>query len=74
MNSRRSHSITSSASASTLGGSSRPSAFAVLRLMTRVELGRLQDRQVGRLVALENSASVDTSLAIRIRKTGAVAD
>ena len=34
MNSRRSHSITSSARASSVGGTSRPSALAVLRLMT----------------------------------------
>ena len=33
MNSRRSHSITSSASASNIGGISRPSALAVLRFM-----------------------------------------
>ena len=34
MNSRRSHSITSSARASNVGGTSRPSALAVLRLIT----------------------------------------
>ena len=34
MNSRRLHSITSSARASSVGGTSRPSALAVLRLMT----------------------------------------
>ena len=34
MNSRRSHSITSSARASSVGGTSRPSALAVLRLIT----------------------------------------
>ena len=33
MNSRRLHSITSSARASSVGGTSRPSALAVLRLM-----------------------------------------
>ena len=38
MNSRRSHSITSSARASSVGGTSRPSAFAVLRLMTSSNL------------------------------------
>ena len=38
MNSRRSHSITSSARASSVGGMSRPSALAVLRLMTSSNL------------------------------------
>src|SRR5215217_7166947 len=40
----------------------------------QLELGRLYDRQVARLGALENSASVDTRLAIGIRQAGAVAD
>ena len=34
MKSRRAHSITSSARASSVGGTSRPSAFAVLRLIS----------------------------------------
>ena len=38
MNSRRCHSITSSARASSVGGTSRPSAFAVLRLITSSNL------------------------------------
>ena len=38
MNSRRPHSITSSARASSVGGTSRPSALAVLRLMTNSNL------------------------------------
>jgi len=37
-----------SAMASSLGGTSRPSALAILRLMTRLELSRLHDWQVGR--------------------------
>src|SRR5262249_35720665 len=43
------HSITSSASASTLGGISRPSAFAVLRLITN---SNLVDWMTGRSVGL----------------------
>ena len=33
--------------------------MAVFRLMTELVLGRLHDRQVGGLVALENAADVD---------------
>src|SRR5215218_10818744 len=40
----------------------------------QLELRRLYDRQVARFGALENSASVDTRLAIRIRQAGAVAN
>ena len=58
MNSRRYHSITSSARASTIGGTSRPSALAVLRLITRLVLGRRLHRQVGRLLALEDAIDV----------------
>ena len=58
MNSRRYHSITSSARASSVGGTSRPSAFAVLRLIDQLELGRRLHRQVGRLLALEDAVDV----------------
>ena len=44
-------SITSSARASSAGGTSRPSAFAILRLMTSSYLvGACTGRQVGRLL------------------------
>ena len=46
------HSITSSARASSVGGTSRPSALAVLRLMSSSNLVGLLNRQVGRLLAL----------------------
>ena len=46
------YSITSSASASSVGGRSSPSALAVLRLITSSNLDRLHDRQVGGLLAL----------------------
>src|SRR5258707_1799191 len=42
------YSITSSAMASTLGGTSRPSAFAVLRLMTSSNLVGKRSHQHGR--------------------------
>ena len=52
------HSITSSARASSVGGTSRPSAFAVLRLIDQLVLGRCLHRQVGRLLALEDAIDV----------------
>src|SRR5262249_40468310 len=48
------HSITSSVRAST----SRPSAFAILRLITSSNLVGLQDRQIGGFVALEDFIAV----------------
>ena len=52
------HSITSSARASTDGGTVRPSALAVLRLITSLVLGRRLHRQVGRLLAFEDAVDV----------------
>src|SRR6266568_9267117 len=52
------HSMTSSASASRFGGTSRPSALAVLRFDHQLVLGRRLHRKVGRLVALEDSVDV----------------
>ena len=54
----RTHSITSSARASSVGGTSRPSALAVLRLMTSSYLVGCLHRQVGRLLALEDAVDV----------------
>ena len=53
------HSITSSARASSDGGTSRPSAFAVLRLITSSNLVGCLHRQVGGLLALEDAVDVD---------------
>ena len=47
--------------------------MAVLRLMTSSNLVGLYDRQVGRLLALENAAGVDADLTICISKVRAVA-
>ena len=47
--------------------------MAVLRLIDQLELGRLLDRQVGGLLALENAAGVDANLAIRLCNAGSVA-
>ena len=54
------HSITSSARASSVGGTSRPSAFAVLRLMTSSNLVGCCDRQIGRLLALQDATHIGT--------------
>jgi hypothetical protein len=43
------YSITSSARASSVGGTSRPSALAVLRLMTNSNFGRHLHRQIGQV-------------------------
>ena len=59
--------------ASSVGGTVRPSVLAVLRLMIELELRRLLDRQVGRLLALENSAGVDAGLTVSIVQIGSVA-
>ena len=67
------HSITSSARPSSESGTVRPSALAVLRLMTSSTLVDLLDRQVGRLLALENPAGVDADLTVSVRNAGSIA-
>jgi hypothetical protein len=52
------YSITSSARASSVVGISRPSTFAVCKLMTNSNLGRQQHGQVGRPLTLENAAGI----------------
>ena len=73
MNSRRSHSITSSARASSDGGTVEAERLGGLEIDDQLELGRLHDRQVGRLLALEDAADIDADLTIRIRDVGSVA-
>ena len=73
MNSRRLHSITSSARPSSGSGTVMPSALAVLRLMIISTLVDLLDRQVGRLVALENAAGVAAGETKGVGRAGAVA-
>ena len=60
------HSITSSARASSVGGTSRPSAFAVLRLITSSYLVGALHRQVGRLLALEDAVDVAGGAAVLV--------
>ena len=69
----RRHSITSSARPSSVSGTVRPSALAVLRLMISSTFVACCDRQVGWLLALENAAGVDAGLTVRVRNTAAVA-
>src|SRR5262249_53665639 len=66
------HSITSSASASSVGGISRPSAPSRRKVDDKLELARLNDRKVGWLFALEHSASVSAVLPISIREAASV--
>ena len=67
------HSITSSARASSVGGTSRPSILGGLDVDDQLELGRLHDRQVSRLLTLEDTAGIDADLTPRIRNVGSVA-
>ena len=52
---------------------SRPSAFAVFRLMTSSNLIGCMHRQVGRLGALEDAVDVDADLAIGVSDAISVA-
>ena len=68
MNSRLLHSITSSARASSDGGTSRPSALAVLRLITSSNFVGCLHRQIGRLLAFEDAVDI----AGRTADTGSI--
>ena len=62
------HSITSSACASSVAGTSRPSALAVCRLNTNSNLAaRITGRLAG-VSTLENSAGIDAGLAISVAR------
>ena len=73
MNSRRLHSITSSARASRVGGTSRPSALAVLRLMTNSNLVDCMTGRSAGFSPLRMRTDVDADLAIHSVSAGAVA-
>ena len=62
------HSITSSARASNVGGTSRPSALRGLQVDDELELGRLQDRQIGGICALEDVTGIDADLTTTVGK------
>ena len=58
--------MTSSAVASSVGGISMPSAFAVLRLIDQFELGRLLDRQIRRLGALQDAIDIGGRAPVQV--------
>jgi len=62
------HSITSSARLSNDCGTVRPSALAVLRLMTSLILGRSLYRKIARLLASQNAIDVSGSAAVLLEK------
>ena len=68
------YSITSSARASSVGGTSRPSALAVLRLITSSNLVGCLHRQVGRLLAFEDAIDVAGAGPILVRKIRPIGD
>ena len=61
------HSITSSARASSVGGTVEAERLGGLEVDDQLELGGLLDRQVGRLLALEDPAGIDADLTIHVR-------
>ena len=67
------YSITSSARASSIGGTSRPSALAVLRLITSSYLVGAH-RQVGRFLALEDAIDVAGRKPVLVWQIGPVGD
>src|SRR5262249_37796750 len=67
------HSITSSARASTDGGTSRPRALAALRLIASSYLVGGLYRQVGRLLTLEDAINVSSGAAVLIEVVGPIA-
>ena len=62
MNSRRFHSITSSARGEQRSAARQAERLGGLEVDDQLELGRLHHRQVGRLVALEDPAGIDADL------------
>ena len=75
MNRHRSgYSITSSARASSEVGTSMPSAFAVLRLIDHLILGRRLDRQVSWLLTLEDAIDVARGSAMWIDCVGPICE
>ena len=63
----------SSAPAESPSGTSMPSVLAVPQIDHELELARLHDRQVGRLLALENPRGIDAGETIGVDEIGPVA-
>src|SRR5207237_6295375 len=51
----------------------KPKCFGGFEVYNEFKLGRLQDRQISRLFALENPAGVDPSLPPSVRKVRSIA-
>ena len=68
MNSRRSHSITSSARASSVGGHFKAEHPGSLGVDDEFEPRCLHDRQIGRGAALDDATDVEADLTISVRK------
>jgi hypothetical protein len=64
--SKAAYSITSSALASSDGGTVRPNMRAVVLLMTSLELSRLHHQQVSGFRPLEYTASINTELTVAL--------
>ena len=60
------HSITSSARASSVGGTVEAKRLGGLEVDDQFELGRLHDREVGRVGTFENAADVNAMLSVRV--------
>ena len=67
------YSITSSARASSIRNTSMPSCLHCVKVNDQLELGWLQNWEVGWIGAPENTAGIDAHLAKRVRKIGPVA-
>ena len=68
------YSMTSSARASSVGGTSSPRAFAVFRLITQLVFGRRLHREVGGLLALEDAIDVAGSLPVLVDQIRPIRD
>jgi hypothetical protein len=66
LESRGSHSITSSAPVSSAGGTFDPSDLAVFRFMVSSNFGWLNEWQVRRSFAFHDTAAIDTGSPIRV--------
>ena len=72
MNSRRFHSITSSARASRVGGTSSPSALAVFRLITSSYLVGACTGEVAGLFPLEDAVDISRRAPVGLDDVGRV--
>ena len=74
MNSRRLHSITSSARASSEGGTSIPERLGCLEVDDKFVFGRRLHRQVGRLLAFEDAVDVASGAPILVGEIRPIGD